>query len=119
MIGYGLANIVLSLLGSVPAAGSIARSSVLRAAGGVHRAAALSHAVFGAALVAVVLLIDRSTPVAALAGVVIAIAAPLLDFRPLVAVYRVSRSGAVVLVRSRRRRAICRGTPTSMRRRAP
>ncbi|WP_437296850.1 bifunctional SulP family inorganic anion transporter/carbonic anhydrase [Sorangium sp. So ce426] len=98
MIGYGLANIVLSLLGSVPAAGSIARSSVLRAAGGVHRAAALFHALFGAALVAVVLLVDRSVPLAALAGVVIAIAAPLLDFRPLVAVYRVSRSGAVVLV---------------------
>jgi MFS superfamily sulfate permease-like transporter len=98
MIGYGLANILLSLLGSVPAAGSIARSSVVRAAGGVHRAAALFHALFGAALVAVVLLVDRSLPLAALAGVVIAIAAPLLDLRPLVAVYRVSRSAAVVLV---------------------
>ncbi|WP_437646330.1 bifunctional SulP family inorganic anion transporter/carbonic anhydrase [Sorangium sp. So ce362] len=98
MVGYGLANILLSLLGSVPAAGSIARSSVVRAAGGLHRAAALFHALFGAALAAVVLVVDRLVPLAALAGVVIAIAVPLLDLRPLVAVYRISRSAAVVLV---------------------
>jgi carbonic anhydrase len=98
MIGYGIANIILSLLGSIPAAGSVARAIALRVAGGLHRAAALFHALFGAALVAIILLTDRFVPIAALAGVVVAIAVPLLDLRPIASVYRVSRSEAIVLV---------------------
>jgi carbonic anhydrase len=98
LIGHGLANLLLSLLGSVPAAGSIVCTSALRVAGGRTRAAALVHALFGAALVPAVLLADRFLPLAALAGVIIAISAPLLDHRPLQAVYRVSRGEAIVLV---------------------
>lgn len=98
LIGHGIANIGISLLGGLPAAGSIVRASALRNAGGRTRAAALFHALFGAGLVAVILLADRFIPLAALAGVVIAVSAPLLDYRPLRAVYRVSRAEAVVLV---------------------
>jgi carbonic anhydrase len=98
LIGHGLANLLLSLLGSVPAAGSIVRASTLRVAGGRTRAAALVHALFGAALIPAVLLADRFLPLAALAGVIVAISAPLLDYRPLRAVYRISRGEAIVLV---------------------
>ncbi len=98
LIGHGIANVVLSLLGGMPAAGSIARVSVLRHAGGRTRAAALFHAIFGAMLVVAVLLADRFIPLAALAGVVVAISVPLLDHRPLRAVLRVSRFEALVLV---------------------
>ncbi len=98
LIGHGIANALLSLLGGLPAAGSIVRASALREAGGRTRAAALFHAIFGAALVAVILLADRFIPLAALAGVVIAISAPLLDHRPVRAVYRVSSAEAIVLV---------------------
>jgi carbonic anhydrase len=97
LIGHGLASFFLSLLGGMPVAGSIVRASVLRASGGRTRAAALFHALFGAALIAVVLLVDRFIPLAALAGVVIAVSVPMLDHRPLRAVYRVSRAEAAVL----------------------
>lgn len=98
LIGHGVANIAVSLLGGLPAAGSIVRSFALRNAGGRTRAAALFHALFGAAFVAAVLIADRHIPLAALAGVVIAVSAPLLDYRPLRDIYRVSKSEAVVLV---------------------
>jgi carbonic anhydrase len=98
LIGHGIANLLLSPFGGVPVAGSIARSSALRASGGRTRAAAAFHALFGAALIVLVLVFDRLIPLAALAGVVIAVAVPLLDHRPLRAAYRVSRSEALVLV---------------------
>lgn len=98
LIGHGLANLALSVLGGMPVAGSIVRATALRQAGGRTRAAALFHALFAAMLVVVVLLADRFVPLAALAGVVVAISLPLLDHRPIRAVYRVSRAEAFVLV---------------------
>jgi carbonic anhydrase len=97
LIGHGVANLVLSLLGSVPAAGSIVRASRLRLAGGRTRAAAVFHAMFGLAIIPVILRFDRFVPLAAVAGVVIGLAAPLLDRKPLLAVLRVSRAEALVL----------------------
>jgi carbonic anhydrase len=55
------------------------------------------HAIAGAALIPVILIADQAIPVAALAGVVVALAAPLCDVRPLIAVARVSRAEAIVL----------------------
>ena len=98
LIGHGIANVLLSLLGGLPATGSIVRASLLRHAGGRTRAAAIFHALFGAALIALILFADRFIPLAALAGVVIAISVPLCDPRPLRAVYRVSRAEALVYV---------------------
>jgi carbonic anhydrase len=97
LIGHGAANLLLSLLGGVPAAGSIVRAWGVRTAGGRTRAAALVHALAGAALIPVVLVADRAIPIAALAGVVVALAAPLCDIRPLIAVARISRAEAIVL----------------------
>lgn len=97
LIGHGAANLLLSLLAGIPAAGSIVRASMLRGAGGQTRAAALFHAIFGAALVPVVLVTDHFVPLAALAGVAVALAVPMLDHRPLLALVRVSRSEALVL----------------------
>jgi carbonic anhydrase len=96
LIGHGVANVVLGLIGGVPATGSIARSRAMRAAGARTRAAAVVHALVGAALVPLILVVDRWVPVAVLAGVVIALAVPLLDPRPLLAVARVSRAEAIV-----------------------
>ncbi|APR76770.1 Carbonic anhydrase [Minicystis rosea] len=97
LIGHGVANLVLSLLGSVPAAGSIVRASRLRATGGRTRAAALIHALMGLALVPLLLRFDRFVPLAAIAGVVIGLSVPLLDLRAFHAVLRVSRAEAIVL----------------------
>jgi carbonic anhydrase len=89
---------VLATLGGVPVAGSIVRASALRNAGARTRVAAIVHAVVGAALLPLVLFADRFVPLAVLAGVVIALAVPLLDTRPLRAAARVSTSEAIVLV---------------------
>jgi carbonic anhydrase len=97
LVGHGLANLLLAPLGGVPAAGSLARVTALRSLGGRTRAAAFLHGVLGLGVGAAVLLVDRHIPVAALAGVVVATAVPLLDPRPLGAVFRVSRAEAVVL----------------------
>lgn len=98
LIGHGVANAVLATLGGVPVAGSIVRASALRRAGARTRVAALVHAVVGAGLLPLVLFAGRFVPLAVLAGVVIALAVPLLDPRPLRAVARVSPSEAIVLV---------------------
>ena len=98
LVGHGLANVLVSLLGGLPAAGSIVRSLALRSAGGRTRGAALIHALAGAGLIFGILAVDRYLPLAALAGVVIAISVPLVDHRPIRAVYRVSRAEAFVLV---------------------
>lgn len=97
MIGYGLANGVLSLCGGVLASGSILRASAMRRAGGSSRATAVVHALLAGMLLPLLLFFGQYVPLAVLAGVVIALAAPLLDLRPLRAVARVSVFEAIVL----------------------
>jgi carbonic anhydrase len=98
LIGHGLANGVLALLGGVPVVGSIVRATALRGAGSRTRVAALVHAVVGAGLLPLVLFAERFVPLAVLAGVAVALAVPLLDLRPLRAVAKVSTAELVVLV---------------------
>jgi carbonic anhydrase len=98
LIGHGVGNAVLAALGGVPVAGSIVRASALRSAGARTRVAAIVHAVVGAMLLPLVFFAGRFVPLAVLAGVVVALAVPLLDPRPLRAVARVSPSEAIVLV---------------------
>jgi carbonic anhydrase len=97
MIGHGIANGVLSLCGGVLASGSILRASAMRRAGVSSRATAVVHAVLAAMLLPLVLFAAQFVPLAVLAGVVIALAAPLLDLSPLRAVARVSVFEAIVL----------------------
>ncbi len=96
LIGHGVANLVLSILGGVPVAGSILRTAAMRRTGAQTRFAVISHALIGAALVPLVLFVGHFVPLAVLAGVVMALAMPLLDLRPLRAVARVSAAEAIV-----------------------
>jgi carbonic anhydrase len=96
LVGYGLANIASSLFGGIPVAGSIVRARALRDGEARTRASGAIHAVACAALVPLVLWVDRYVPLAALAGVIVAHAARLFDPRPIVALFRVSRLHAGV-----------------------
>lgn len=96
LIGHGTANIVLSVLGGVPVAGSIVRTAAMRRTSAQTRAAAIAHALIGAVLLPLFLFFGHFVPLAVLAGVVLALAVPLLDLRPLRAVARVSPAEAIV-----------------------
>jgi carbonic anhydrase len=98
MVGHGLANVTLSLLGGVVASGSILRASAMRRTGAPSRASAVVHAVLAGSVLPLILFAGRFVPLAVLAGVVIGLAAPLLDIRPLRAVARISVFEAIVLV---------------------
>jgi carbonic anhydrase len=97
LIGHGAANVVLSVLGGVPVAGSILRTAAMRRTGAQTRWAVILHAVIGAALLPLFVFFGHFVPLAVLAGVVIALAIPLLDIRPLRAVAKVSPAEAIVL----------------------
>ncbi len=97
LIGHGAANIVMSILGGVPVAGSILRTAAMRRTTAETRWAVIFHALIGGALVPVIVFYGEFIPLAVLAGVAIALAIPLLDIRPLLAIAKVAPAEAIVL----------------------
>jgi carbonic anhydrase len=97
LIGHGLANVALGFLGGVPATGTAIRSEALERAGGGGTAAGLIHALVGLPVLTLLLALDRFVPMAAVAGVVVGHALPLLSLRPWRAVLRSSRGQAAIL----------------------
>ena len=97
LFGQGLANLFSPLLGGMPATGAIARTAVNVRAGARTRASAIVHALV---LVAVVYLgggLVAEIPLAALAGVLIVTAVRMVEVHNVRAVWRATRSDAVVL----------------------
>ncbi len=97
LFGQGLANIVSPLFGGMPATGAIARTAVNGRAGARTRVSAVVHSVvliavvfFGGPLVAQI-------PLAALAGVLMVTAARMVELHNVRAVFRATRSDALVL----------------------
>jgi carbonic anhydrase len=94
MIGQGLGNVACALAGGLPATGVIARSALNAQAGARTRRAAIVHALALAAAVLLAGPLLARIPIAALAGVLVAVALRMLDPRRLVALARVSRGEA-------------------------
>lgn len=97
LVGQGLANLVTPLFGGVPATAAIARTAVNVRAGARSRLAAVTHAV---ALLAVALAaapLVAWIPLAALAGVLFATTARMVDVAAARALWRAHRADAVVL----------------------
>ena len=97
LFGQGLANLASPLFGGMPATGAIARTAVNVRAGARTRASAVVHSLvliavvyFGGTLVAAI-------PLAALAGVLIVTAARMVEVHNVRAVWRATRSDAIVL----------------------
>lgn len=98
LFGQGLANVVSPLFGGMPATGAIARTAVNIRAGAQTRLAAIVHAVL---LILVVFLggsLVSKIPLAALAGVLVVTAARMVEIHNVRAVFRATRSDALVLV---------------------
>lgn len=96
LVGQGLGNLAVSLFGGIPVTGVIARSALNVQAGARTRRSAIVHSL--ALLAAVFLLapIMGRIPIAALAGVLLAVALRMLHPRELRALWRISRSEAGV-----------------------
>jgi carbonic anhydrase len=97
-IGQGLANMASGLFGGIPVTGVIARSALNVHAGGKTRRSALFHAVIVFALMLGAAPWLEQIPVAALAGVLLAVALRMLDPAPLFSLYKTSRADAAVYV---------------------
>ena len=97
LFGQGLANLVSPLFGGMPATGAIARTAVNVRAGARTRVSAIVHSVV---LVAVVFFggpLVAEIPLAALAGVLMVTAVRMVEIHNVRAVWRATRSDALVL----------------------
>jgi carbonic anhydrase len=95
LIGQGLGNLCVALVGGLPVTSAVARSCANVHAGANTRRASVVHAlVVLAAVVALAPVVGR-IPVAALAGLLTAVALKMLSPGKLVALYRVSPGDAL------------------------
>jgi sulfate permease, SulP family len=98
LFGQGVANLVVPLFGGVPATGAIARTAVNARAGATSRLAALTHAAMLGLIVLAAAPLVGKIPVAALAGVLLATCIQMIEVGSLSAIVRATRSDALVLV---------------------
>ncbi|WP_045700337.1 SulP family inorganic anion transporter [Streptomyces rubellomurinus] len=98
LFGQGLANLAAPLFGGVAATGAIARTAVNVRSGAVSRLAALVHAGVLAVIVFAAAPLVAGIPLAALAGVLIATAARMVEVGSLRAIGRTGRGEAAVLL---------------------
>ncbi|TNH25474.1 SulP family inorganic anion transporter [Micromonospora orduensis] len=98
LFGQGLANLAAPLFGGIPATAAIARTAVNVRAGAASKLAALTHAVALAGIVLAAAPLVGRIPLAALAGVLLATTARMVEAGSLWALARATRGDAVVLV---------------------
>lgn len=98
MIGQGMGNVASALVGGIPVTGVIARSALNVQSGGRTRRAAIVHSIVLIAVVFLLAPLMARIPVAVLAGVLLSVAARMLDPRKLRVIARVSLPDAAVFV---------------------
>jgi carbonic anhydrase len=96
LIGQGLANMAVACFGGIPVTGVIARSALNVKAGARTRRSGLFHAVLLLATVMWAAPLIEQIPIAALAGVLIAVAISMVSPRELIQIWGISRVEAVV-----------------------
>ena len=97
LFGQGLANIVSSLFGGMPATGAIARTAVNVRSGARTRVAAMTHSLVLVLVVFFAADLVSKIPLAALAGVLMVTAVRMVEVHNVRAVLRATRSDAAVL----------------------
>ncbi len=98
LFGQGVANLATPLFGGIPATAAIARTAVNVRSGAASRLSAVLHAVVLLLAMAVLGPVVASIPLAALAGVLVATAARMVEVSSVRALLRSSRSDGAVLV---------------------
>ncbi len=98
LVGQGLASVASGFFGGMPATGAIARTAVNVRSGGRTRLAAVVHSIALLLIVSVGATLVASIPLAALSGVLMVTAARMVPRRTVTAVFRSSRSSALLFV---------------------
>ncbi len=98
LIGQGLANIASGLFGGIPVTGVIARSATNVQAGARSRMSALMHAILILVMMLALGPLVARIPIAALAGVLTAVALRMIEIHVLKTLWRGSRAEAAVYV---------------------
>jgi MFS superfamily sulfate permease-like transporter len=98
LVGQGLGNLASALFGGIPIAGVIARSATNIQAGARTRLAAILHALSLLAMMFTLAPLAGRVPMAALAGVLIAVALRMIEIRMLRTLWRSSRPEAAVFL---------------------
>jgi high affinity sulfate transporter 1 len=98
LVGQGLGNMASAFFGGIPVTGVIARSATNIQAGARTRLSAIIHAlILLVSMLALAPLVGR-IPLAALAGVLVAVALRMIEFHMLATLWRGSRPEAVVFI---------------------
>jgi SulP family sulfate permease len=98
LFGQGLANLIAPMFGGMPATGAIARTAVNVRSGARTRIAAITHALVLVAVVCFGGTLVARIPLAALAGVLMVTAVPMVDVHGVRMVLRSTRGDAAVLI---------------------
>ncbi len=97
LFGQGLANVAVALVGGVPATAALARTAVNVRSGARTRLAAVIHGLSLAAIVAAAAPWAARIPLAALAGILVVVAARMVETHALRTILRSTKSDAFVL----------------------
>jgi SulP family sulfate permease len=98
LVGQGLGNVASALFGGIPVTGVIARSATNIQAGAKTRLSAILHALLILAMMLALGGLVARIPVAALAGVLIAVATRMIEVRMLRFLWKASKVEALVLL---------------------
>jgi SulP family sulfate permease len=98
LIGQGMANVAVSLVGGMPATGAIARTAVNVRAGARTRVATIVHGLVLAVIVLLLATTLEKVPLAALAGVLMVTAVRMVEFGTVDRILRSTRGDAAMLL---------------------
>ncbi|MDX6277976.1 MAG: sulfate permease, SulP family [Nocardioidaceae bacterium] len=98
LFGQGLANVIVPIFGGVPATGAIARTAVNIRAGAGSRIAAVTHSLVLLAVIFAMAPWVSDIPLAALAGVLFATCARMVETSSLRALMRSTRADALIVI---------------------
>lgn len=98
LLGQGLANLVVPFFGGVPATAAIARTAVNVRSGARSRLASVTHAVLLLVFVMVAAPLVGIIPMAALAGVLLAVTIQMVQVGAIRSIMKSTRADAVVLL---------------------
>lgn len=98
LLGQGVANIGSAIMGGIPATAALARTAVNVRSGARSRLAAISHALVLAVIVLALAPLASRIPLAALAGILMVIAAHMVEAREFREILRSTRSDATTML---------------------
>jgi sulfate permease, SulP family len=98
LFGQGIANLGAAVMGGIPATAALARTAVNVRSGARTRLAAVSHGLIVLAIVSLAAPLASAVPLSALAGILVVVAARMVESHALRTILRSTKSDAFILV---------------------